>query len=108
MFDILATTGTHNIYTLDKHLARSIVYIKVSHRHLRSKFNQLRAGTQAFFEKALRIWRTADTYEHHLTIALETRPSETQLRALGQALIATYRPVLNAPFVYILLRKPGV
>ncbi|CAE7607942.1 unnamed protein product [Symbiodinium sp. CCMP2592] len=113
-------------YTLRHHLESSVVYIKVSHKHpgwyigstihtitdrevsRRSKYNQLCSGTQAFFEPALRIWHAAGTYDHHLPITLQHRPTEEQVRALEQALIATYHPHLNAPFVYTFLRKLGV
>ncbi|CAE7784667.1 unnamed protein product [Symbiodinium sp. CCMP2592] len=113
-------------YTLRHHLQSSVVYIKISHKHpgwyigstihtitdrevsRRSKYNQLCSGTQAFFEPALRIWHAAGTYDHHLPITLQHRPTEEQVRALEQALIATYHPHLNAPFVYTFLRKLGV
>ena len=120
LLDAFHTADLHT-YSLHRHLQPGTVYIKVSHKHpawyigstvhtiterevsRRSRFNQLRAGTQSFFEPALRIWHAADTYEHYLTIALHARPSESQLRSLEQDMIATYHPQLNAPFVYILL-----
>ena len=49
------------------------------------------------FEPALRIWHAANTYEHYLTFALHTRPSESQLRSLEQAMIATYHPSAQRP-----------
>ena len=77
----------------------------------RSKYNQLHTGTQAFFEPALRVWQGTDTYEHYLVITLHHRQFETQVRAMEQAMIATYHPHLDAPFVryiHYMLRKLGL
>ena len=101
LLDAFHTADLHT-YSLHRRLQPGTVYIKVSHKHpawyigstvhtiterevsRRSRFNQIRAGTQSFFEPGLRIWHAADTYEHYLTIALHTRPSESQLRSLEQ------------------------
>ena len=72
------------------------------------KYEQLRKGVDAFFEPALKIWQSTQTFFHFIIIPLQQIDDEIALRAAETTLIGQLRPMLNHPFVNPLLKKHGV